>query len=103
MTNNLFRIFAHVLTSLNSVVYFNPAKTVGAMIEADLFCAFGLLYSATVCLVSALIFQWLDLKPGWDGVGDFLVIAWIGVSMSGLAWMKVWMVSPQPLAMNTAQ
>ena len=74
-------------------MYFNPAKSVGAMLEADLFCVFGLLYSAAVCLASTLIFRWLDLKPGWDGVGDFLVIAWIGVTMSGLAWMKVWMVS----------
>ena len=73
------------------------------MIEADLFCVFGLLYSAAVCLVSTLIFRWLDLKPGWDGVGDFLVIAWIGVAMSGLAWMKVWMVSPQALTMNATE
>lgn len=84
-------------------MYFNPAKSVGAMIEADLFCVFGLLYSAAVCLASTLIFRWIDLKPGWDGVGDFLVIAWIGVAMSGLAWMKVWMVSSQTLPMDTTQ
>lgn len=80
-------------------VYFNPAKSVGAMIEADLFCVFGLLYSAAVCLASTLIFRWIDPKPGWDGVGDFLVIVWIGVTMSGLAWLKVWMENP---SFNTA-
>lgn len=63
------------------------------MIEADFFCAFGLLYSAVVCLVSMLIFRWMDAKPGLEGMGEFLVIAWIGLTMSVLAWMKVWMVS----------
>ncbi|KAF8161056.1 Fusaric acid resistance protein-like-domain-containing protein [Crassisporium funariophilum] len=72
-------------------VYFNPAKTVGSMIEADLFCIFGLLYSATVCLVTMSMFWWLELKPGWEWMGDLVAIVWIGLSMSGLAWMKVWM------------
>ena len=84
-------------------MYFHPAKSVGAMIEADLFCVFGLLYSAAVCLVSMFIFQWIDTKPGWEGMGEFLVIVWIGITMSGLAWMKVWMVSVQVLLMNTTQ
>jgi len=76
-----------------SAVYFNPAKTVGAMIEADLFCLFGLLYSAFVCLTSMSMFWWLELQPGWEWLGDFVAIAWIGVSMSLLTWLKVWMVS----------
>jgi len=33
------------------------------------------------------------------GLDYFLVIAWIGVAMSGLAWMKVWMENP---SFNTA-
>jgi len=81
-------------------VYFNPAKSVGAMIEADFFCVFGLLYSAAVCLISTLIFRWVDLKPGWEEMGEFLAIVWLGLTMGGLAWMKVWMVSAQVLPMN---
>ncbi|KAF8798745.1 hypothetical protein BYT27DRAFT_7122602 [Phlegmacium glaucopus] len=81
------------------VVYFNPAKTIGAMIEADLFCFFGLLYSAAVCLLSTLIFRWVDPKSGWEGMGVFLAIVWLGLTMSGLAWMKVWMANP---SFNTA-
>ena len=74
-----------------SAVYFNPAKTVGAMIEADLFYLFGLFYSAFVCLTSMSMFWWLEHKR-WEWVADFVAIAWIGMSMSILAWLKVWMV-----------
>lgn len=74
-------------------MYFNPAKTRGAMFEADLFCSFGLLYSSFVCLASMGTFWWLELKPGWEWLGDVTVILWIGVSMSIVAWMKVYMVS----------
>jgi len=70
------------------------------MIEADFFCVFGLLYSAAVCLISTLIFRWVDLKPGWEEMGEFLAIVWLGLTMGGLAWMKVWMVSAQVLPMN---
>ncbi|KAM6502305.1 Fusaric acid resistance protein-like domain containing protein [Amanita muscaria] len=80
-------------------VYFHPAKTVGGMIEADLFCAFGLLYSSFVCLSSMSLFWLLELRPGWEWLGDLVVIIWIGVSMSALAWMKAWMSSP---SFNTA-
>ncbi|KAJ6594590.1 Fusaric acid resistance protein-like-domain-containing protein [Mycena capillaripes] len=80
-------------------VYFNPAKTMGGMVEADLYCLVGLLYSAFVCLASMTMFWWLETKPGWEWLADFLVIAWIGVSMSIVAWMKVWMASP---SFNTA-
>ncbi|KAJ7502501.1 hypothetical protein B0H11DRAFT_1988806 [Mycena galericulata] len=80
-------------------VYFNPAKTMGAMVEADLYCFMGLVYSAFVCLSSMTMFWWLERKPGWEWLADFLVIVWIGVSMSVVAWMKVWMASP---SFNTA-
>ncbi|KAJ7933967.1 hypothetical protein B0H13DRAFT_2227384 [Mycena leptocephala] len=75
-------------------VYFNPAKTMGGMVEADLYCFMGLMYSAFVCLSSMTMFWWLETKPGWEWLADFLVIVWIGVSMSVVAWMKVWMASP---------
>lgn len=80
-------------------VYFNPAKTNGGMIEADVFCLVGLLYSAFVCLSSMSLFWWLELQPGWEWLGDLVAIVWIGVSMSGVAWAKVWMASP---SFNTA-
>jgi hypothetical protein len=76
------------------MVYFNPAKTMGAMVEADLYCFVGLVYSAFVCLASMTMFWWLETKPGWEWLADILVIVWIGVSMSVVAWMKVWMASP---------
>ncbi|KAK7001339.1 ArAE-2 domain-containing protein [Favolaschia claudopus] len=81
------------------MVYFNPAKTMGAMVEADLYCFMGLVYSAFVCLSSMSMFWWLERKPGWEWLADFLVIAWIGVGMSVVAWMKVYMASP---SFNTA-
>ncbi|KAF9038642.1 Fusaric acid resistance protein-like-domain-containing protein [Panaeolus papilionaceus] len=75
-------------------VYFHPAKTVGSMIEADIFCIFGIFYAAIICLVSMSMFWWFELKPGWETTGDVVVIFWIGVSMAILAWLKVWMDNP---------
>ncbi|KAJ3996784.1 Fusaric acid resistance protein-like-domain-containing protein [Lentinula boryana] len=80
-------------------VYFNPAKTMGGMIEADFFCIFGILYSAFICLSSMTLFWWLDVQPGWEWLADALAILWVGVGMSFLAWMKVSMANPQ---FNTA-
>ncbi|KAF8893583.1 hypothetical protein BD779DRAFT_1507033 [Infundibulicybe gibba] len=74
-------------------VYFNPAKTMGAMVDADLYCFIGLLYSAFVSLSSMTMFWWLEVKPGWEWLADLLAISWIGLSMSALAWTKVWMVA----------
>ena len=73
-------------------MYFNPAKTIGAMVEADLFCLLGLFYSSLVCLVSMSMYWWLELKPGWEWLADVVAVAWIGLSMSGVTWMKAWMV-----------
>ncbi|KAJ7830460.1 Fusaric acid resistance protein-like-domain-containing protein [Mycena olivaceomarginata] len=66
-------------------VHFNPAKTMGGMIETDLYCFAGLVYAVFVCLSSMI---------GWETVAAILVIMWIGLSMSVVAWMKVWMASP---------
>jgi hypothetical protein len=76
-----------------SAVYYNPAKTVGGMLEADLFCIFGLLYASVVCLSFMSLFWWLELQPGWEWLGNVIAITWIGVSMSVVAWMKAWMVT----------
>jgi hypothetical protein len=75
-------------------VYFNPAKTIGGMIEADLFCLAGLVYSALVCMGSMSMFWWLEVKPGWEWLADVLVILWLGFSISFVAWLKVWMAKP---------
>ncbi|KAE9403103.1 hypothetical protein BT96DRAFT_990562 [Gymnopus androsaceus JB14] len=80
-------------------VYFNPAKTMGGMIEADFYCIFGVVYSAFICLSSMTMFWWLDVQPGWEWLADVLAITWVGVGMSFLAWMKVYMANPQ---FNTA-
>ncbi|KAF8134727.1 Fusaric acid resistance protein-like-domain-containing protein [Mycena galopus ATCC 62051] len=74
-------------------VLFDPAKTMGGMIEADLYCFGGLVFSAFICLSSMTVFWWLETKPGWEWLAAVLVIVWIGVSMSVVAWMKVWMAS----------
>jgi hypothetical protein len=87
---------------VNSTVYFNPAKTAGAMIEADLFCLMGLVYSAFVCGISMSMYWWLELKPGFEWLGDVLAILWIGLSMSLVAWMKVWMVGHHHDVLHTA-
>ncbi|ESK83383.1 hypothetical protein Moror_15634 [Moniliophthora roreri MCA 2997] len=76
-------------------VYFNPAKTMGGMLEADIFCIFGLFYAAFVALASMSMFWWIDVQPGWEWLADLIAITWIGVSMSFLAWMKLWMANPQ--------
>ncbi|KAF8070185.1 hypothetical protein FPV67DRAFT_1486576 [Lyophyllum atratum] len=81
------------------VAYFNPAKTVGGMIEADIFCLIGFLYSAFVCLASMSMFSWLESKPGWEWLGDLVAVVWVGVSMSIVAWFKAWMANP---SFNTA-
>lgn len=80
-------------------VYFNPAKTMGAMIEADLFVLLGLFYSSFVCLGSMAMYWWLELKPGWEWLADLIVLCWIGFSMGVIAFLKVWMNNP---SFNTA-
>ena len=64
------------------------------MVEADLYCFLGLVYSALVCLCSMSMFWWLDVIPGWEWLAEVLVIFWIGVSVSIIAWMKIWMAKP---------
>lgn len=70
----------------------------GAMIEADLFVLMGLIYAAFVCLGSMAMYWWLELKPGWEWLADVIVLTWIGLSMSVIAFFKVWMVSDGYLA-----
>ncbi|TCD61379.1 hypothetical protein EIP91_008533 [Steccherinum ochraceum] len=80
-------------------VYFNPAKTMGGMLEADLFCFLGLMYVAFVSLASMSFFWFFEVHPGWEWAADFFVLFWVGLAMSGVAWLKVWMAKP---TFNTA-
>ncbi|EMD33734.1 hypothetical protein CERSUDRAFT_87077 [Gelatoporia subvermispora B] len=80
-------------------VYFNPAKTLGGMVEADVFCSMGLLFAAFVSLSSMTMFWFFEVRRGWEWLADILVLLWIGIGMSAVAWMKVWMAKP---TFNTA-
>ncbi|KAI0929858.1 hypothetical protein AcV5_006710 [Taiwanofungus camphoratus] len=80
-------------------VYYNPAKTLGGMVEADVFCFMGLLFAAFVSLSSMSMFWFFEVKPGLEWLADSLVLLWIGLGMSAVAWMKVWMAKP---TFNTA-
>lgn len=75
-------------------VYFNPAKTLGGMLEADRYCLAGLAFAAFVSLGSMNMYWWLEHYPSLDWLADILVILWIGLGMSTVAWMKLWMAKP---------
>lgn len=77
---------------VSSAVYYNPAKTMGGMIEADLFCLLGLLYASFVCLGSMGMYWWIEDKHGLDWLADIIVLSWVGISMATIAFMKVWLV-----------
>jgi hypothetical protein len=79
---------------LYSAVYFNPAKTIGGMVEADLYCFMGLLYATFISLSSMAMFWWIDVKPGLEWLADLFAILWIGVGMAALSWTKSWMNKP---------
>jgi hypothetical protein len=79
---------------LYSAVYFNPAKTIGGMVEADLYCFMGLLYATFISLNSMAMFWWIDVKPGLEWLADLFAILWIGVGMAALSWTKAWVNKP---------
>ncbi|KAI0088109.1 Fusaric acid resistance protein-like-domain-containing protein [Irpex rosettiformis] len=80
-------------------VYFNPAKTVGGMLDADKYCLMGLLYASFISLGSMSMYWFFEVRAGWEWLADVLVILWIGLGMSGMAYMKMWMGKP---TFNTA-
>jgi hypothetical protein len=75
-------------------VYYNPAKTLGGMIEADIYCLMGLAFASLVSLGSMYTYWTLELHSGWDWLADTLVLMWIGVGMSLVAWFKLWIAKP---------
>src|SRR5215475_7898913 len=84
----------HAFYLTHSAVYFHPARTIGGMVEADIFCFMGLLFSAFVCLSGMALFWWLDVKHGWEWLANLIVILWVGLSVFVVAWSKVWMAKP---------
>ncbi|KAL1743411.1 Fusaric acid resistance protein-like-domain-containing protein [Schizophyllum fasciatum] len=81
-------------------VYYNPAKTLGGMMEADLYCTFGLAYASLICLTGMAMFRWLEdlasegrILDGNSWIGDIVAVLWIGLSMATISWLKVYMPS----------
>lgn len=69
-------------------VYFYPARTIGSMVEANLFMLCGVLYAMFLCCgsmgMSVLFDRW---EHQW--IGHALVLAvWIGGGYSLLAYVK---------------
>ncbi|KAI0058126.1 hypothetical protein BV25DRAFT_1811380 [Artomyces pyxidatus] len=85
-------------------VYFNPAKTLGGMVEADLYCILGLAFATIISLGSMNVYWAFELQPGWEWLADILALTWIGIGMSLVAWVKLWMAKPtfNPAASMTA-
>jgi hypothetical protein len=70
-------------------VYYNPAKSVGAMIEADLFCCFIACFTSLVSLAAVGTLKAADAAE--SEVGDWLALFfWLGGAVSVLAWLKNW-------------
>ncbi|KZT51834.1 hypothetical protein CALCODRAFT_442467 [Calocera cornea HHB12733] len=80
---------AHMVATI--VVYFNPAKTLGAMIEADIFCITAALFASMCSLVAMSNFWLFGPQPGRQWIADAVVLVWIGSAISVIAYAKMWM------------
>lgn len=70
-------------------MYYNPAKSVGAMIEADLFCLFISLFTSLISLAAVGTLKAADAAD--SEAGDWLALFfWLGGAVSVLAWLKNW-------------
>ncbi|KAH9053366.1 Fusaric acid resistance protein-like-domain-containing protein [Lactarius vividus] len=75
-------------------VYYNPAKTIGGMLEADIYCVMGLGFASFISLGSMYTYWALEPHAGWEWLADSLVLIWIFVGMSLVAWFKLWIAKP---------
>ncbi|CAE6366554.1 unnamed protein product [Rhizoctonia solani] len=75
-------------------VYYNPAKTIGGMIEADMFCLVGAAFASFASLMATDSFWFFEVQPGWEWLADLLVLAWLGLAMTLIAWSKLWVGKP---------
>ncbi|KAF9792510.1 Fusaric acid resistance protein-like-domain-containing protein, partial [Thelephora terrestris] len=80
-------------------VYFNPAKTIGGMFEADKYCLLGVLFAGLISLSSMSTYWTLEEYEGLDWLADTLALLLIGIGICALAWTKSWMNRP---SFNTA-
>lgn len=62
--------------------------------EADQYCFMGLLFAAFVSLSSMSLYWFFEVQPGLEWIADSLVILLVGMGMSAIAWMKMWMAKP---------
>ncbi|KAH7099933.1 Fusaric acid resistance protein-like-domain-containing protein [Auriculariales sp. MPI-PUGE-AT-0066] len=90
-------IQAHLIATVT--VYYNPAKTVGSLMEADVFCVAGLAFATFIALGSMSTFWPFELSPGWEPVADVIVLTWIATAFIFVAWAKNWLAKP---SFNTA-
>ncbi|KAH9991812.1 Fusaric acid resistance protein-like-domain-containing protein [Russula vinacea] len=82
----------HMVTTV--VVYYNPAKTLGGMVEANIYCLMGLAFASYISLGSMYTYRALEPHAGWEWLADVLALIWIGVGMSLVAWFKLWIAKP---------
>ena len=94
---------SHTSSPLLTLLQFNPAKSKGEMLLATRFCAILAILATCVSLLAMGTVELFDLfspsqGSSWDWtseIGDWIVcVLWIGGSMGGLAWMKVWVGNP---------
>lgn len=78
----------HIVATV--ATYFNPAKTNGAMVEADMFMLIGLFYALFICCGSMYMTIWLGEELGFQATAHFIVLVfWLGVGLGIVAWLKV--------------
>ncbi len=64
------------------------------MIESDIYCVMGLGFASFISLGSMYMYWTLEPHAGWEWLADALVLIWIGVGMSMVAWFKLWIAKP---------
>lgn len=78
---------AHVIATV--ATYYNPAKTLGAMVEADIFMLYGSFFAFLVCIGSMATASIMESAGLHTASHWILVIVWLMGSMGLVAWMKV--------------
>ena len=54
----------------------------------------GLGFASFISLGSMYTYWTLEPHAGWEWLADALVLIWIGVGMSMVAWFKLWIAKP---------
>jgi hypothetical protein len=81
---------AHTIATVS--VYYNPAKSLGTMLEADVYCLVVATIAAVVSLAAVGTLKAADsVGTSWGrDCGDWTALLfWFGGSLSVLAWLKV--------------